>query len=238
MEEELYETIGRYVAGELSEDERKAFEKKMQADPVLHEKVQLFSAASHSLSVKLSGEQQETKLKETLSRLGTEYIIANENKPIKWYALSAAACIALVMAFYFYTSPKPRYEEYANFEPMAIAERGVSDSIVILAEKTFNAKKYEEAIQAIDRILQEEPGNTELKIYKGIALLQTDRFNEANVLFDSIRATPTVYQNQALWLRALSALKEKEYDVCRTLLQEIKPEEEKYKQAQEILDDL
>lgn len=241
MDEEIYEDIGRYVAGEMDEQERRAFERRLEADPTLKEQVTLFRSVSESLATRFQREEDEKKFRANLSGLAEEHITEHDGRSsrLKWYSLAAAASVILcAVIFYKPFSSKPSYDEYAVFEPLALAGRGQTDSLKILAEHTFNEKQYDDALAYIDAILKEEPSNTELKMYKGIALLQLDRYPEANAIFDSIRITPSIYRDHALWLRALSALKQKEYNTCRSMLEEIKPGADDYKKAQALLDEL
>lgn len=239
MEQEIYDDIGRYVAGEMEGEELRAFEEKLKSDPELKEKTALFRSVSSSLANRFQHEEKEKELTSNLAMLAQEHIIEAKPARFKWYALAAAASVVLcAVIFYTTQTSNPEYDRYASFEPLALVERGETDSLKVQAQKKFNEKKYTEALPFINAVLQQEPKNADLKIYKAIILVELDQYREADALLDSIRTIPSVYQDKAQWIRALSALKQKEYEACRTLLMEIGPEDDHYKEAQRLLDDL
>jgi predicted Zn-dependent protease len=158
---------------------------------------------------------------------------------MNWYLWAAAASIALICAFLFYTSSStPEYSAYAHYEPLALAERGNEDASTLKAQQAFNTRQYAEAVAAINVLLEQDGNNDALKIYKGISLLELDRVAEANSLFTEVSNTPSVYKDKALWMLALSALKQKEYKTCEDFLKKIPAGSPEYKQAQELLGEL
>jgi hypothetical protein len=86
--------------------------------------------------------------------------------------------------------------------------------------------------------LEADRENTELQLYKGIALLELDRYEEAEAIFTPIKNSPTAYQDKATWYLALSALKQKDYDKCKILLDQLPADSEYHNQAKEIQEEL
>jgi hypothetical protein len=238
MDEDTYTRIERYLAGELTPEENKDFEDRVKTDPDFAEKVTVYRSLSENLKSRFSGGQDEQRLREILSAISKAEITKKSGKGISlhWYYWAAAASIALLAIFWFYiTTPTlPEYSEYAFHESLSLTERG-DDSLNHQAEDAFNSAKYLQAIHFVNRLLQADPGNTELQLYKGVSLLELDRYAEAESIFNAIKNSDTVYRDKAIWYLALSALKQKDYDKCKALLDQLSPDSEDHSKAKEIL---
>jgi tetratricopeptide (TPR) repeat protein len=241
MDEDIYTLIEQYLAGELTPEENKAFEDRIKTDPGFAEKVSVYRSLSTNLKSRFSGEQDEQQLRESLSALAKAEITKKSGKVIslQWYHWAAAASIALIAVFWFYTTTPtlPHYSEYAIHGSLSLTERG-DDSLKQQAEDSFNSAKYEQAIHSFNQLLETDPDNTELQLYKGISLLELSRYEEAESILQVIRNSTTVYRDKAIWYLALSALKQKDYDKCKTLLDQLSPDSEYQNQAKEIVERL
>jgi tetratricopeptide (TPR) repeat protein len=241
MEEDIYTLIERYLAGELNPDENKAIEDRIKSDQDFAEKVALYRSLSENLKSRFSGEQDEQRLRESLQAISKTEIAKKSGKVIsfQWYHWAAAASIALLGIFWFYTTTPtlPHYSQYAFHGSLSLAERG-DDSLAHKAEDAFNSAKYEQAVPFFDQLLEAEPDNTELKLYKGVSLLEVDRYKEAESIFLAVRESNTIYRDKAIWYLALSALKQKDYDKCKTYLDQLSPDSEDHSKAKEILEEL
>lgn len=243
MDEDIYILIDRYLAGELSAEETRDFENRISMDTAFAEKVLLYRSVTENLRSKFSGEEEEARLRARLAAIAQAELPAEKQAKVvslRWYHWAAAASVALLVTVWYYTGKTalPQYDQFALHGSLALAERG-NDSLNLLqqqAEEAFNTKQYPQAIQYLSQLLEADPTNTELKLYKGIALLEADRVEEAEAIFDAIRKSDTAYRHKATWYLALSALKRKDYQWCRELLKQIPPESEDYDKAKEILD--
>jgi tetratricopeptide (TPR) repeat protein len=239
MEEELYLEIERYLSNDMSADERSLFETKLKSDSAFAEKVNLYRSASERLAARFKGEEKERLFRKTLATMEIAAPSESKTKAIQFYGWAAAASIALLCVALFYTSSlKPDYADYANYEPLTLVERGDDNTIKLQAQLDFNAKEYEKAIANLDELIQADPQNVELKLYKGIALLEVDQVKEANVLFEAVRNSNSVYKDRGTWMLALSALKQKDYEQCEALLKEIPNDSPEYPTAQNLLNKL
>jgi tetratricopeptide (TPR) repeat protein len=242
MDEEIYLLIDRYLANELSAEERRKFDENLRVDTELAEKVRVYRVLSENLRSKFTREQEEIQLRESLSvisqlEFGTEK--SARVISIRWYHWAAAASVALLAVVWFYTRTAafPEYAQYAVHEPLSLAERG-DDSLKHQAEQAFNSKQYARAVAWFDRLLAIDPNDTELQLYKGVSLLELDRISEAELLFNGIKDSNSVYKDKAIWYLALSALKQKHYDQCKILLEKLPRDSEDYDAARKILDKL
>jgi len=240
MDEERYTAIDRYLANEMDAAERQAFEEQLRQDSELAEKLNIYSEASQSLAAKQPTEASEQAFRNTLNALiEEEKQNSSSSAPTRWYIWAAAACITLaIVAVVYSVIDKPEYTEYAHFQPLELTQRGSNAALQTHAQEAFNAKNYDQALVYINSLLNNDPHNADLLLHKGIALLELDRTTEADATFKQVSASPSVYRNQAQWLLALSALKQKEYARCETLLKSIPEDADEYKDAQRLLNDL
>jgi hypothetical protein len=241
MNEEIYLSFDRYLTYEMQADERAAFELQLATDPALAEKLRIYQEVQEIVGPRYQRAEQENAFRKNLELIGKEEIGTKTERNVKlnWYAWAAAASIALVCAFLFYTySSTPEYSDYAHYEPLALVERGNEDATALKAQQAFNAQQYAEAVQAIDVLLAHDDKNDALKLYKGISLLELDRTADANRLFAEVSNGPSIYKDKARWMLALSALKQKDYKTCENFLEKIPKDSPEYKQAQDLLDKL
>jgi predicted Zn-dependent protease len=243
MEEDLYILIDRYLAGEMNAGEQKDFEDRIKNDGDFAEKVLLYRSLTENLKSRFSGEDAETQLRESLSAISkSEFVPEKKARVIslRWYHWAAAASIALLAIAWFYnnTSTLPEYSQYAFRGSLSLAERGGNDSLQLEAEEAFNSKKYAQAIQPLNKLLEADPANAELQLFKGICLVELDQVKEAESIFNAIRDSNPVYKDKAIWYLALSALKQKDYDRCRALLEQLSADSEDHSKAMELLDRL
>jgi hypothetical protein len=242
MEEDIYILIDRYLAGELNTEEQKEFETRIKSDSDFAEKVLVYRSLTENLKSRFSGEEEEKRLRESLSAIAKAEIRSEAPAKVialRWYHWAAAASIALFAIVWFYTGTAtlPEYSQYAFHGSLSLAERG-TDSLQQQAEEAFNSKNYPQAVLYLNKLLEAEPDNTALKLFKGVSLLELGQVKEAETIFADIQNSNTVYQDKATWYLALSALKQKDYDRCRVLLEQLPADSEYYSKAREILERL
>jgi predicted Zn-dependent protease len=241
MNEEIYLSFDRYLANEMPADERAAFELNLKSDTALAEKLRIYQEVQEIVGPRYQRQEQEIAFRKNLALIGNEEFVEREGRTVKmnWYLGAAAASIALICAFFFYTSSStPEYGDYAHYEPLTLVERGNEDASTLKAQQAFNTQQYAEAVEAISALLKHDNKNDALKIYKGISLLELDRVTEANSLFTEVSHSSSIYKDKALWMLALSALKQKDYKTCEDFLKKIPAGSPEHKQAQYLLDKL
>ncbi len=237
-EEEKYELFDSYLQKELSEQDRLNFESQLAADANLREELEVFTAITGHLEGKLAIDPQRQALLDSLTSLSQQAQEQKETKVIRfkpWKFAVAASIVLLAGVFVFNQFSNPSYNDFYEPQTISLVERGDTDENLIAAEKAFNAKDYEEALRNFDKVLVTEEGNTEIQFYKGIALLELDKFQEAEALFEVISKGNSIFKHQAQWQWALSKLKQKDYEACKKLLQDIPADAEVYEKAQKLL---
>src|SRR5690606_19502540 len=87
--------------------------------------------------------------------------------------------------------------------------RGSENDLQNKAEKAFNNKDYKDAEKYLSQLLHKDQDNLELQLYKAVSLVELNKYEEADVLYQTIIQSPSVYNNKAKWYLALSKLKQK-----------------------------
>ena len=233
-----------YIKGTLDDLEKKSFERRLKEDALLSNNYEEFKEIYNVLENHSSDERARVieSIKEANSRFKSESSQKNHSKktiPFKPWQMGIAASIFLAIGLFVFNSfGKPSYSEYASPVEIGLTVRNEADSISKKAETTFNSQNYTEAISYFDLLLETSPNNSEIKFYKGIALIETDNFEEADVLLKSLSEGESAYAYKAIYWRALSKLKQKKYKEVKTILQTISSSVPEYEKAQELLSDL
>jgi len=246
---DIYEKIEHYVAGDMPEEERTAFEQQLQTDPALKQQWQVYSQLHEYLKNKESIAAGEISLRNSMQEAIDEQkaaaIIAAKVIPLrkKWIAAVAAAAaiiiLVLVVRIAFFAPPtdsKILYAQYDGFEKLSVTNRGSeADSLLDIAATHFNNKNYKQALPALDLYLKANPNQAHYQLARGYALMQTGDYKAAEQDLLQVQNGSSSYVSQAKWYRALAQLKQGNGNAAKAILFTIDNNEENYQQAQEIL---
>ncbi len=243
MEELKYITFENYLKNELTETEKIAFETKLQSDADLKQEFEIYKALETSLSSKFKNEASEQELRKTLTNLGNQFIKddAPTKKKSKVISLSnykkllVAASIALLIGFFIFKDGTPAYSDFANHTNLEFTVRGDNKQTITNAETAFNAKNYKTAFAQLTVLEAQFPNDVEIQFYKGICLLEMDKFTQADTIFENISSGNSAFSNKAIWYKALSLLKQEQFEACKNTLQTIPESAEEYELAKKLL---
>ncbi|WP_457617086.1 tetratricopeptide repeat protein [Lutibacter sp.] len=240
MNDSNYIEFENYISNELSSEEKKHFEEKLNTNADLKEEFEIYKALNTSLSSKFSNEEEEQNLRKTLTKLGNKHI-AKKGKVIElktYKNLMIAASIAIIVGLFVFNNNTPSYNDYANHNALELVVRGENNEAFSRAEEAFNSKNYEEALKELTFLSNIYLTDTEIQLYKGICLLELGNYYEAEAIFDKISAGTSSLSSTAVWYKALSLLKQKKYIACKQLLKTIPQSAPEYNKAQDLLDKL
>ncbi|WP_456376904.1 tetratricopeptide repeat protein [Lutibacter sp.] len=242
MKTDNYIIFDKYLAQELTNSELKSFENKLKLDTNFKQEFEIYKALETSLSSKFKNEAEEIALRKTLSNLGSKYINSKDSSTkkkgtlismINYKQLMVAASIALLVGLFLFNNGNPVYSDFSNHNSLELVVRGENNDMAAKAEKAFNSKNYKEALDYL--ILLPNQNDTEVKLYKGISYLELNNYVEADIIFDEISSGNSAFKNTAMWYKALSMLKQKQFEACKYVLQTIPESADEYKQAKKLL---
>lgn len=238
MNEQTYISFEDYLSGEMPAGDKKQFEEKLRNDAGFHQQFELYKETTRLLEVKFSSET--AAFMQNLKSISAEHFSAKTQKEVRvinfrplYYAV--AASVAIVFGLLFFNQGDPQYNDYSQHETAAFSQRGTADAQLAEAQNAFNAKDYEKAAAAFDKVPVLNPEET---YFYAIALIETDRYPQAEALLKGLQSGTTAYKHKATWYLALSGLKQQKTAQCKALLRQIPAGAEDYQKAQELLDDL
>ncbi len=239
MKDEMYIGFESYLANEMPTDEKILFEEKLQNDAHFREQFHLYKETTQLLSHKFSSETVD--FKKNLETISNEHFTETEEKPTKvinlkpWY-YSVAASMAIVFGTLVFNQSNPQYGDYSQHETAQFVVRGDDDVNLKEAQDFFNTHEYQKAVTSFEKV--PTLNNPELQYFYAIALIETNSYTKADVTLNNLRNGISVYKDKATWYLALSNLKQKKLDDCKTLLKQIPADAEDYDKAQKLLNDL
>lgn len=248
----MFEKIELYLAGELTGEELRLFEEQLQQDPLLREQLLIYQSIDADMKAQYAGAEKEKNLNETLTALNKQYfspvekpvasIPVHRKKSFFWPA-AAAALVLCFAAWWFLlrdqSSKKDLYAQYAVHQPLSF-QRGPADTSLSKREAItdYNNKQYTAALNGLQQAVQNDTADTELRLAYSICLLETGKYDEALAGFESIAVRNKVFQNQALWYKALVYLKKEDKASCKKILETIPADADVYNKAQALLKEL
>ncbi|MFY7670129.1 tetratricopeptide repeat protein [Tenacibaculum sp. MEBiC06402] len=228
-----------YLAGELSGEDLINFENSLQSNIEFKEDFEQYKEVHHSLENSFKSEKELESFEKNLKNISTQYFNKETNQRSFRWIYSAAASIAILLSVYlFYPSSEATYEEYIEYPTVNFVTRGSEQKNLIDAQNAFNDKNFDKAIELLSKALNEDPTNTELKLYQGFSFIEINRFQEAETVLKPISEGNTSYKYTAIWYLALSNLKQEKHSECKALLTQLPEEFTQFKKAQKLLQNL
>lgn len=240
MEERDYILFEEYLSGTLSDNEKKKFEEQLTAEKDFNQSFLTYKELSGYLQNKFENEEETKAFESNLKSISDKHFDKTDSKSkvVKFkpwqYAMVASVAI-LFGLFIFNSNSDPAYNDFANYDSISLTVRGEGDVLFSKAEKAFNEKDFKNAELYFNQILVADKSNAEIKIYKSIALIETNQFNEAEDLLKEIVKGTSVFKHKAMWYMALSKLKQKDYKACKSILVLISEDAEDYTKAKKLL---
>lgn len=247
MEEQDYMQFEAYLSGDLSKEDLLAFNMRLESDPDFNKSFEIFKDLSSNLEHQIANEREIFDFKANLDVISSQHFnaIHDEELVIKpspksnFYKYAMAASVVILLGFFVFNQfGGHSYEDYNNFDPISLTVRSSNDSNFNIAEQSFNTQNYEAAIDAFNTILEVDFSNLEIQLYKSMALVETNQFEEAQTLLIKLAQGQSAYQSKAKWILALNYLKQDKESECVKVLKTIPQDAEDYKIAQELLQKL
>ncbi len=238
MNEERYILFDQYLQDEMSFEEKLNFEKQLSENSEMALSFEIYKDLQDHLERKFGQKKERNAFKENLKKISKAEFKTSKPKVIAfkpmYYAVAASVAVLIGL---FFLNQNPNFEDFNQPENASFTERGDVNINLKQAEVAFNSKNYKEAIPLFESILKENK-TPEIQYFYGISLLETDRVQDAETVFNELKSGNSIYKNKAIWNLALSKLKQKDYDSCKAILKTIPDDFEDYDQVQELLNEL
>lgn len=202
--------IDDYFTGNLSDEEKATFEKKLQAEPDFADEVALYLSA-----FAISREDADQEKKQRFRELYVEREMAKTTPVVqfRWLkpAMAAAAVllVALLVWTFFLKTPTTTQmaDRYINSELKAFPLQMGPNNNLQEAKELYNNGKYSEALTKLEAILNEKPDDPEIIKLAGIVSLRLDNYDKALGYFKWLADQPGMFDNPGEFYQALTLLK-------------------------------
>lgn len=242
-----HEDIERFISGEMSADERSAFQEELKVDAALREEVELYASTTGSLRRTLHPAGEELSLRGKLKQRRRQYFSdkenfskeENKNDPkIRVLPLARWAAAAAVLAVVWIWSPwnNGPLREYGSITMPSPIERGADSAGSISdAVNFFNDQEYKQALPLLDQEVRDHPGDMYLLFFRGVTLLHSGKRESARADLRNVFESKSIYRFDAAYFIGLSYLMEKDEETCRTWLEKIPADTQAGRKAQELI---
>jgi FimV-like protein len=251
MEENTLQTelIEKYISDQLSEDEKKAFEQRLQEETALAEEVALHrhlhtgirTAGRIRLLHQLAADDEQMAPYHPPAQ-----IIPFTEAVRKRFYWAAAAVILFLIPLYLILDYNQRsrsddlFAQYFTPYQETDVDRGSSDPLSA-ALSQYQKKNYAQALPMLEGIRGSEALQDTTLFIKGNVHLALDQITEAIDCFSTVTSQPgNDYYQEAQWYLALAYLKSKDLSKAKKLLRDIRKEDDHpyQEKAQQLLKDL
>lgn len=170
--------------------------------------------------------EKTNRLKESINTAATKYKArGTNNRSNKWALYVAAAMVILMISLFSILddkkTPQELYTVSLNVDelPGLAVRGGTMDSLLLQAEKLFNAKNYENAIPLLDESISLTDRNIgTLYLYKGVSHMELNQFEKAEDSFNVLIESDLYDAKKGYWYKALLYLKMDQPDIAKSIL--------------------
>ncbi|QKX04371.1 hypothetical protein HN014_05425 [Aquimarina sp. TRL1] len=257
-DETVYRKIDAYIRGELSEDDKNAFEEEMAADIRLKKEVMMQLSVKDVATDNGWNLIEKKEYKEEIDAVvsyrrsevyerdiqavkqgGKRYFEKEENqgrqKKKKYlYALLGAVGVIIFFFVTLFTGEPQTSELYAMYNEWdnlpSFVTQGTQKNILIIGEQAFTEKEYERVIAIFTDVV--ETNKTDqlpyVLAYLGASYLELEAYEKAITVFDQLLETETVESSKAYWYKAMVYLRKGDVENVKKQLHLILNDPENY----------
>ena len=247
MNEKDLDLIELFLAKQLTGSELNDFEHRLEQEPELMEALATRQKMDQFLNYKAGSAIQL----EQINSLNQEFFqtkkptIENVTPSItrrKW--ITVAAGIALIVASIFLLQYMLRpsiddqqlYQRFAHHTSLDIVTKGTDNCPnADLLQSLYNSNQFEKALPYLNNCLSQVPNDLVLQLAKGICLMETSSYEEANSIFSQLSAGSSLLRIEGIWYHSLSYIKEGNRTAAINLLKTIPDRTDRYEEAQKLL---
>lgn len=229
----------RFLAGQMSEAEKKLFDARLKTDATLNQQVKRFELFRQLLAQRICKDTSRDALLHQLFSRRNAWFTLKESTPT--HIRNIVILIALFaagIAVMLYVSPwrKNIYRQFASTEMQAPD----TDSLRLPEEaiEKFNRGHFAEAITILDKVLQQYPNNLYARYYRGVCKVDLNLLQPARADLTQVYQQSNDLKYEAAFYMGLSYLKEGHKQECLDWLLKIPPQAPNYIKVQKLIEEL
>ena len=203
------EEIAKYISGEMSGDEKKKFEDRLQRDPELRQSFTTYK----DIDIAIENEDAIVFMdlvKQDLDKRKIHLIPSWWKTKKGYYGIAAVITILITVGLLlvFFTADKSKQTpDLANFfrpDKINYNFRSISsnslESDIMLGISLFNDKNYKESFEAFQRAWQQDTSSVQLDYYLGLSKIYSGDFVMGSRIMESIFiSNDVIYSSDAKW---------------------------------------
>jgi len=240
MNEEHFLEFEEYLKGEMTIEDKLAFEQQLKDQPDMAMAFATYKDLHLHLENKFGKADELKDFKKNLKGISKSHFKKAKPKvfALKPWQYAVAASVAVLFGFFFLNqNSDPAFEDYNQPETAFFTERGTADANLKLAQDAYNSKDYKRAIPIFETILKSDK-SAEIQYFYGVSLLEDNKVVDAETVFNDLKADNSISKDKAIWNLALCKLKQKNYKECKELLLTIPEDYEGNDQVDALLEEL
>ena len=217
--------IERYFEGDLNDKELELFQDLLENDPEFSKtfhvekdivegiqaagNIALRKKLNHIHKNKIESKSEPTTAKRIVFMRRVRMLAA-----VIVMAIIAGVAIQQIKQGSFEERTFMAYYETPSFEDISRGETVEQDALLKSAQEKFDAKEFKIAFIELDNFLEQNPGNENVLLMKGICQLETKDFEGAITSFQAIPSTSGKF-DIATWYLGLSYLRQKNLSAAK-----------------------
>jgi tetratricopeptide (TPR) repeat protein len=214
--------IEKYLDSTITNVEKKILNKRMHTNPSLHRELSLRQEINQ-LAIEDDVFDLRAKLKMASAYGEDKYdnrFVSNRTKRV-FYAAATVTGIAFG-SWAVITGGENRikpqslfHDNFMPYPPINIFRESQNlelDSGFFYALKHYQESNYKEAVIALKRLLELDPGSSIMQFYLGVSYMELENYDKAHKLFDQIIEGNSFFIEQAIWYKGLCFLAQNKPD--------------------------
>jgi tetratricopeptide (TPR) repeat protein len=207
------EYIEAYFEGGLSDEDKRAFEKKIVEEAEFANEVSFYLSARQVSAAELTNERERFREIYRQHKANEDLRTRQPGLLRKLWPWVAAAAILAGIIFGWYAwfrpvDPNVLADKYIaeNFETLPVTMSSKQDSLQT-ALRLYNERKADESLKILETLVLQDSTFFEAKKYAGIVSLQMEQYDKAISYFNQLEKYTHLYSNPGKFYKALTLLK-------------------------------
>lgn len=235
-----YELIQRFFEWELSDEERQAFEQRMESDTTFLQRIESYQAIDEQIELQFNQNEtaKQQKIKKDWKNTKHEPTkvrpLASRKRWLRMTGIAASFLLLIALAWWLLpsnttTSPqilasayyqKTGHQSVSTFR--SSAEQNPTDKTLEKASTAFKAKQYTQALDMLQAIPSIYPLYHQVVLLRGQCYFGLENWIEAVQQFQAVIDAPEGGRKDlALWYQALTYLQQEEVEKAKQNLENI-----------------
>lgn len=226
---ENFETLEKYILGELSVEEMKSVEVRLEQDHDLRKEY----SELKDLLVAIESKGLEESLRsrripeETISTGKEIHLYGNRKSKFRVFTIAAAIAALLIGGWWIYDLQSERYSPWTDAfytDPGLPTKMSAASDHYSFYDGMIDYKMedYSEALEKWS-VITEGIGQDTIRYYQAMALLNLARYSDAMALLEEVPDSSDLYE-EAEWRKLEIYIREENYEEAKVFLSELPPD--------------